>query len=75
MQDSSFPGFIRLSERPGSVTAIVVSMCVIFGVAAATAGVVVVGIEGRGKFRVPRLADRMARAAEHLNGDGTPSHL
>ncbi len=56
------------------MTAIVVSMFVILGVAAATAGIVVVGIEGRGKVRVPKLADRMARAAQHLNGDGEHWH-
>jgi hypothetical protein len=56
------------------VTSIVVAMFVILGVAGATAGVVVVGIEGRGRFRIPRLADKMARAAQHLNGDGRPSH-
>ena len=52
------------------MTAIVVAMFVIFAVAAATAGVVVVGMEGRGKWRAPRLADKLARAAQHLNGDG-----
>ena len=51
------------------MTAIVVSMFVILGVAAATAGLVVVGMEGRGKDRAPKLADRMERAAQHLNGD------
>ena len=56
------------------MTSIVVAMFVILTVAGATAGVVVVGIEGRGKFRIPRLADKMARAAQHLNGDGRPSH-
>ncbi len=56
------------------MTAIVVAMFVIIGVAAGTAGIVVVGIEGRGKFRAPRLADRMSRAAEHLNGDGERMH-
>jgi hypothetical protein len=45
-------------------------MFVILGVAAATAGIVVVGMEGRGKFHAPKLADKMARAAQHLNGDG-----
>lgn len=49
-------------------------MFVIIGVAAGTAGIVVVGIEGRGKIRAPRLADRMARAAVHLNGDGEWTH-
>jgi hypothetical protein len=29
-------------------------------------------MEGRGKQRAPKLADRMARAAQHLNGDGEP---
>jgi hypothetical protein len=54
------------------VTSIVVAMIVIFVVAACTVGLVLLGIEGRGKQRAPRLADRMARAAEHLNGDGEP---
>ena len=52
------------------MTAIVVAMFVILAVAAATAGVVVVGMEGRGKARAPRLADRMTWAAQHLEGDG-----
>jgi uncharacterized protein YjeT (DUF2065 family) len=56
------------------VTAIVIAMVAILGVAAVTAGIVVVGIEGRGRFRAPRLADRMARAAEHLNGDAQQLH-
>ena len=56
------------------MTAIVVSMFVILGVAAATAGIVVVGMEGRGKVRAPKLADRMARAAQYLNGDGERLH-
>jgi hypothetical protein len=54
------------------VTAIVIAMIVIFVVAACTVGLVLLGIEGRGKRRAPKLADRMARAAEHLNGDGEP---
>jgi hypothetical protein len=52
--------------------AIIVAMIIIFGVVAGTAGLVVVGIEGRFKRRAPRLADSMARAAQHLNGDGEP---
>ena len=52
------------------MTAIVLAMFVILGVAAVTAGIVVVGMEGRGRWRAPRLADQMSRAAEHLNGDG-----
>jgi hypothetical protein len=54
------------------VTSIVVAMIVILTVVACTAGVVVLGMEGRGKQRAPKLADRMARAAQHLNGDGEP---
>jgi hypothetical protein len=54
------------------VTAIVIAMIVIFVLAACTVGVVLLGMEGRGKQRAPKLADRMARAAQHLNGDGEP---
>lgn len=58
--------------RGPSVIAVVVAMLVILSVVAGTAGVVVVGLEGRFKERVPKVADRMARAGRHLNGDGTP---
>ena len=54
------------------MTAIVLAMVVILAIVAGTAGLVLVGMEGRGKDRAPRLADRMARAAQHLNGDGKP---
>ena len=54
------------------MTAIVVAMLVILVVAACTVGLVLFGMEGRGKQRAPRLADRAARAAEHLNGEGEP---
>jgi len=54
------------------VTSIVVAMIVIFVVVACTVGLVLLGMEGRGKQRAPKLANRMARAAEHLNGDGEP---
>lgn len=54
------------------MTAIAVAMIIILAVVAGTAGMVVVGMEGRFKERAPRLADRMARAAQHLNGDGEP---
>ena len=55
-----------------SVTSIVVAMIVIFVVVACTVGLVLLGMEGRGKQRAPKLADRMSRAAQHLNGDGEP---
>ncbi len=54
------------------MTSFVVAMFVILGIAVGTAGVVVVGIQGRGKARVPRLADKMARVVQHLNGDAQP---
>lgn len=54
------------------MTAIVVAMLVVLGIAAGTLGLVLVGMEGRGRRRAPRLAKRMARAAEHLNGEGQP---
>jgi hypothetical protein len=54
------------------VASIVVAMIVILVVVACTLGLVLFGIEGRGKQRAPKLADRMARAAQHLNGDGEP---
>jgi hypothetical protein len=54
------------------VTSIVVAMIVILVLAGCTVSLVLLGIEGRGKERAPKLADRMARAAQHLNGDGEP---
>jgi hypothetical protein len=54
------------------VASIVVAMIVILVLAGCTVGLVLLGIEGRGKERAPKLADRMARAAQHLNGDGEP---
>jgi UPF0716 family protein affecting phage T7 exclusion len=54
------------------VTSIVVAMIVILVVVAATVGLVLLGIEGRGRHRAPKLAHRMARAAQHLNGDAEP---
>ena len=66
------PGQLFDCLRGTSVTAIVVAMIIILAVVAGTAGMVVVGIEGRFKERAPKLADTMARAAQHLNGDGRP---
>ena len=54
------------------MTSIVVAMIVILVVVAATVGLVLLGIEGRGKQRAPKLAHRMARAAQHFNGDAEP---
>jgi len=49
--------------------AIVVAMFVIVLIAAGTVGLVLVGIEGRGRRRAPKLAQQAARAARHLNGE------
>ena len=54
------------------MTAIIVAMFVILLIAAGTVGLVLVGMEGRGKQRAPKLAHQMARAAQHLNGDAEP---
>ena len=54
------------------MAAVVVAMIVILTVVAGTAGMVVVGLQGRFRDRAPRLAERMAVAAQHLNGDGEP---
>jgi hypothetical protein len=55
-----------------SVTSIVIAMIVILVVVACTVGLVLLGMEGRGKQRAPKLANRMSRAAQHLNGDAEP---
>lgn len=49
-----------------------IAMIAILAVAAAVAGLVMVGIEGRGRARIPRIAARLSEAAKHLNGDETP---
>ncbi len=54
------------------MTSIVIAMFVVIILAAATVAMVVMGMEGRGRDRAPRLADRAARAARHLNGDAEP---
>ena len=54
------------------MTSIFVAMIVIMAIAAGTVGVVLVGMQGRGKRRAPKLARTMARAAKHLNGDAKP---
>ena len=44
----------------------------LFVLAVAVAAMVVIGMEGHGKDRAPELANRLARAARHLNGDAEP---
>ena len=52
--------------------AILVAMILLLVLVGAVLGVVIVGMQGRGRDRAPLFADRMARAAQHLNGDGAP---
>jgi hypothetical protein len=54
------------------MTAVILAMVLTLALVAGVAGLVLMGIEGRWRQRAPRLADRMARAAQHLNGDGQP---
>jgi hypothetical protein len=48
--------------------AILVAMIVTLAIAVGTVGLVLVGIEGRGRRRAPKIVDKVARAAESLNG-------
>jgi len=54
------------------MAAIVLAMLFVLGVAGSTLAVVVVGLEGRGRSRAPKVASRLARAGRHLNGEGSP---
>lgn len=54
------------------MTAIVVASLLLLGLIAGIVGVVVVGLEDRGGERLPRLRPQLAKAARHLNGEGTP---
>ncbi len=54
------------------MTAIVVASLLLLALVAGIIGVVVVGLEGRGVARLPRLAPRLSKAAHHLNGEATP---
>jgi len=54
------------------MTAIVVASLLLLALIVAIVGVVVIGLEGRGVARLPRLAPCLRRAARHLNGEATP---
>ena len=54
------------------MTAVVVASLLLLGLIATIVGIVVVGIEGRGVARLPRLAARLTKAARHLNGEANP---
>ena len=51
------------------MTAILVAMIVVLTIAAGIAGLVLVGMQGRGSQHVPKLTDSMSRVARHLNGE------
>ena len=51
------------------MVSIVVAMLVILIIAVGTVGLVLVGIEGRGRRRAPKLAQQAARAGRYLNGE------
>ncbi len=55
--------------------AIVLAMTLILAIVAGTVVVVVVGMQGWFRHWLPNVSDRMARAAQHLNGDGEPPEL
>jgi UPF0716 family protein affecting phage T7 exclusion len=52
--------------------AIAVASLLLLALITGIVGLVVVGLEGRGITRHPRLRTRLAEAARHLNGDGAP---
>ena len=54
------------------MTAIIVASLVLLGLIVGIVVVVVVGLEGRGAGRHPWLRTKLAGAARHLNGEGTP---
>ena len=53
------------------MVSIVIAMLVILMIAVGTVGLVLVGIEGRGRGRAPKLAQQAARAARYVNGDAS----
>lgn len=54
---------------------VLVATLVVLVIGAITVGLVVMGMEGRGQRRVPKLAGTMARIARHLNGERLPQRL
>ena len=67
---SIFPD--SLPEVSAAMTAIVVASLLLLALVIAIVGIVVVGLEDRGGERLPRLRVKLAKAAQDLNGDGTP---
>lgn len=54
------------------MTAVYLTMFFIILVALAIGGVVAIGMQGAGRERAPQLANHLAEAARHMNGDAEP---
>ena len=54
---------------------VLVSTLVVLVIGAITVGLVVMGMEGRGHRRAPKLAGTLTRAARHLNGEREPHRI
>lgn len=48
------------------------AMIIIVALAAIVLGMVVVGMEGQGRWRAPEMASTLAKAGRHLNGEAEP---
>ena len=57
------------TSNTGHMLPALVSTLVVLVIGAITVALVVMGMEGRGQRRAPKLAGTMVRAARHLNGD------
>ena len=68
-KDHRAPGTRESAGKIYVMIAIVIAMLVTLAIAAGTAGLVLVGMEGRGLRRAPKIAEKVARAAESLNGE------
>ncbi len=54
------------------MTLILITMIAVLLIAGIVAGMVMVGMEGRGTDRAPKVSRQLTRAAKHLNGDAKP---
>jgi hypothetical protein len=52
--------------------AIAVALLFCLSLAGGVFAMVAMGIEGRGRDRAPKVAEKLGKAARHLNGDGQP---
>ncbi len=54
------------------MTSVYLSMFLIIALAVVISGVVLIGMKGMYRSKVPQVADHLATAARHLNGDAEP---